>query len=58
VEKFCKAGAALPSCGNVLTEHPVHFAGRTELQKWLSLGQVDFAEIFKGLVVVVTTRAS
>jgi len=48
VEQFCKADAALPSYGELSTGHPVHFAGRTELQKWLSLGQVDFAEIFKG----------
>jgi len=30
------------------TSHPVHFSGYSELRKWLALGYVDFAEIFKG----------
>ena len=48
LEKFCKAGRALPSVGECLTVHLVHFSGRTELQKWLCLGYVDFAELFRG----------
>ena len=31
-----------------MTRHLVHFSGKTELQKWLVLGQVDFAEVFRG----------
>jgi len=48
VEKFCRAGRAIPSVGDAPTGHPVHFSGRTELQKWLQLGFVDFAELFRG----------
>ena len=48
VENFRTAGAGVPSVGNLRTGHVVHFQGRTELQKWLSLGYVDFAEVFRG----------
>ena len=48
LEQFCKAGGGLPSYEDVMTQHLVPFSGRTELQKWLSLCQVDFAEVFRG----------
>lgn len=40
VEKFCEA------VGNSHTHHIVHFQGRSELQKWLCLGYVNFTEVF------------
>ena len=48
VEKFCMVGQAYPSFEDNETSHVVHFQARTELQKWLSLGYVDFAEVFRG----------
>ena len=48
VEKFCLAGKALPSYQGNQTSHVVYFQGRSELQKWLCLGYVDFAELFRG----------
>ena len=48
LERFCYAGQALPSVGAVETKHRVKFSTNVELQKWLQLGQVDFAEVFRG----------
>ena len=51
LEQFCMAGRGRPCVvgdGDPPTPHLVHFQGRTELQKWLKLGVVDFAEIFRG----------
>ena len=48
VERFCQAGGALPSAGSETTGHIVHFATVSELCKWMSLGVVDFAELFRG----------
>ena len=51
LEQFCMAGRGRPCVieeGSSPTPHLVHFQGRTELQKWLKLGVVDFAEIFRG----------
>ena len=48
LEQFCKAGGSLPSCGNGSSPHLVHFCARSEMQKWLSMGYVDFAELFRG----------
>ena len=51
LEQFCLAGRGRPCVlgdGDPPTPHLVHFQGRTELQKWLKLGMVDFAEIFRG----------
>ena len=51
LEQFCVAGRGRPCVlgnGDPPTPHLVHFQGRTELQKWLKLGVVDFAEICRG----------
>ena len=48
VEKFCRIGRACPSVDDAPTNHPVHFTGRSQVQKWLHLGHVDFAELFRG----------
>ena len=50
LEQFCMAGRGRPCVVDegTYTPHLVHFQGRTELQKWLKLGIVDFAEIFRG----------
>merc|ERR1712151_1158197 len=48
LEQFCKAGRSLPSFEMERSSHMVHFCTRTEMQKWLSLGYVDFAELFRG----------
>ena len=51
LEQFCMAGRGRPNIveeGLVPTPHLVHFQGRTELQKWLKLGVVDFAETLRG----------
>ena len=51
VEKFCGAGKGAIRVSQEAvgaSSHPVVFSNSTELQKWLRLGVVDFAEIFKG----------
>ena len=48
VEKFCQAAGGLLSYGPEQTSEKVHFSGLTEVQKWLKLGYVDLAEIFRG----------
>ena len=48
VEQFIKCGKANVSFDEQKTSHPVHFSARSELQKWLRLGYVDFAELFRG----------
>ena len=48
LERFCFAGQALPSVGANDTSHRVKFESNIELQKWLQLGRVDFAELFRG----------
>ena len=48
LERFCYAGQAMPSVGKQETGHRVKFGTNVELQKWLQLGRVDFAEIFRG----------
>ena len=48
VEQFVKGGRAALSVEERPTGHPVHFCARSELQKWLCLGYVDFAELFRG----------
>ena len=48
VEQFVKAGRASLSVEDRLTGHVVHFCARSELQEWLCLGYVDFAELFRG----------
>ena len=30
------------------SRHPVHFSAKSDLQKWVNLGYVDFAELFRG----------
>jgi hypothetical protein len=42
LEKFCMIGRAS------LEHHPVQFVTNVELQKWLNLSVVDFAEVFRG----------
>ncbi len=48
VERFCQVGGALPSVGPEVTGHVVHFATALELRRWLSIGAVDFVEVFRG----------
>ena len=48
VEQFVKCGRANVSVDDHRTNHPVYFSARSELQKWLRLGYVDFAELFRG----------
>ena len=48
VEKFVRAGNSTLSFEDNTTSHPVHFVARSELQKWLRLGFVDFAELYRG----------
>ena len=48
VEKFCQAARGMLSYGKTQTSGKVHFSGLTEIQKWLNLGHVDFAELFRG----------
>ena len=48
VVKFARAGRAGLSTESNRSGHPVHFATETELRKWLRLGYVDFAELFRG----------
>ena len=48
VEKFCQAAGGMLSYGGSQTSGKVHFSGLNEIQKWLKLGYVDFAEIFRG----------
>jgi hypothetical protein len=42
LDKFCGWGRSTLEC------HPAQFATGVELQKWLQLSEVDFAEIFRG----------
>ena len=55
VEQFCGAGQGNIQClaessnmSGGANNHPVTFEKRSELQKWLRLGMVDFAEILRG----------
>ena len=41
-------GRACLSVENATKNHPVHFTGRSQIQKWLYLGHVNFAELFRG----------
>ena len=42
LEKFCAVGRA------DVRHHPVQFSTNVELQRWLKLSVVDFAEVFRG----------
>ena len=48
LEQFVRCGQASVSYEDETTNYPVHFCARSELQKWLCLGRVDFAELFRG----------
>ena len=58
VERFCGAGQGNIRCPAIdddssnriggVSKHPVTFEKHSELQRWLRLGMVDFAEIFRG----------
>ena len=47
VERFCQASGGMLSYRKEQTSGPVHCASSLKLQKWLNLGYVDFAEIFR-----------
>ncbi|MBP51091.1 MAG: hypothetical protein CMA68_03330 [Euryarchaeota archaeon] len=48
VEKFCTAGKGFISYADQPTQHLVHFSNVSQVQKFLKLGFVDFAEVFRG----------
>ena len=51
VKRFCGAGKGMirrSTDPKSASKHPITFENSQELQKWLRLGVVDFAEIFKG----------
>ena len=48
VEKLCQAAGGMLPYGSTQTSGKVQFSGLIEIQKWLKLGYVDFAEIFRG----------
>ena len=49
VEEFITGGrSASVSYADQVSTHPVYFSAKSDLQKWLMNGYVDFAELFRG----------